>query len=227
MARAQYQKQLNDQEAGQSACEDFGGQETRGIGLDPIIDPLESPSRWPLEFEMKQQQIIELWHTCNVALVHRTYFFLLFKGEPADAIYMEVELRRLSFVKRTFPREGMKTAEGVQVVTLASSKRRLRREREMLFRQMQKRFTPAERESLYTKWGIALDSKQRKRQLVQRLWTETEDLEHVRESASIVAKLIGLLEPGKALKEMFGLSFAPEQYSRRSVKWKHGISPFK
>jgi len=113
------------------------------------------------------------------------------------------------------------------MVTLASSVRRLRRERETLFRQMQKRFSAEERESLYSKWGIALDSKQRKWQLVRRLWTETGDLEHVRESASIVAKLIGLLEPGQALKEMFGLSFAPEQYNRRSFKWKHGVSSFK
>jgi centromeric protein E len=65
------------------------------------MDALQSPSRWPLEFEKKQQEIIDLWHGCNVSLVHRTYFFLLFKGDPADAIYMEVELRRLSFLKNT------------------------------------------------------------------------------------------------------------------------------
>lgn len=46
--------------------------------------------------------IIELWQTCNVSIVHRTYFFLLFQGDPADSIYMEVELRRLTFLKQTF-----------------------------------------------------------------------------------------------------------------------------
>jgi centromeric protein E len=66
------------------------------------MDALQSPSRWPLEFEKKQQEIIDLWDACNVSLVHRTYFFLLFKGDPADAIYMEVELRRLSFLKDTY-----------------------------------------------------------------------------------------------------------------------------
>jgi centromeric protein E len=69
------------------------------MALGPIVG---SPSRWPLEFEKKQQEIIELWHVCNVSLVHRTHFFLLFNGDPADAIYMEVELRRLSFLKNNF-----------------------------------------------------------------------------------------------------------------------------
>jgi centromeric protein E len=92
----------------------------------------------------------------------------------------------------------------------------------MLCKQMQKRLTVAERESIYTKWGISLTSKRRKSQLVRLLWTETKDLEHVRESASLVAKLIGLLEPGQALREMFGLSFAPQQSFRRSYNgWRY------
>lgn len=105
--------------------------------------------------------------------------------------------------------------------------KKLRREREMLCRQMQKRLSAEERESLYTKWGIALDSKQRRLQLARRLWTETGNLEHIRESASLVARLIGLLEPGQALKEMFGLSFTPQQFHRRSYRWKRGMSSLK
>ncbi|KAJ6833647.1 kinesin-like protein KIN-7F isoform X2 [Iris pallida] len=230
MAQVQYQNQLTgDQEAEHNATQDTGvGITTRGIGLDPILDPIESPSRWPLEFEKKQQEIIVLWHACNVSLVHRTYFFLLFKGDPMDSIYMEVELRRLSFVKRmvALGNLDMKSAEGGNLV---SSTKKIRREREMLCRQMHRRYTSEERESLYTKWGITLDSKQRKLQLVRRLWTDTKDLEHVRESATIVAKLIGLLETGQALKEMFGLSFSPdEQYNRRSTRWRrYSVSSFK
>jgi centromeric protein E len=75
----------------------------RSVGLDG----LQSPSRWPLEFEKKQQEIIDLWHACYASLVHRTYFFLLFKGDPADSIYMEVEIRRLSFLKDTYSNGGM------------------------------------------------------------------------------------------------------------------------
>jgi len=63
---------------------------------------VDSPSRWPINFEKKQKEIIELWHECNVSIVHRTYFFLLFKGDNADSIYLEVEHRRLSFIKGSF-----------------------------------------------------------------------------------------------------------------------------
>ncbi|OEL13760.1 Kinesin-like protein KIN-7F [Dichanthelium oligosanthes] len=223
MAQVQYQKQHGDQGENRELAEGT----IRSVGLDPIMDALQSPSRWPLEFERKQQEIIDLWHGCNVSLVHRTYFFLLFKGDPADAIYMEVELRRLSFLKDAYSNGSM----GRNVVasslntSLVSSAKKLQREREMLCRQMQKRLTVQERESMYTKWGVSLSSKRRRLQVARRLWTETRDLEHVRESASLVARLIGLLEPGKALREMFGLSFAPQQFTRRSHNsWRYGRS---
>ncbi|KAF8702847.1 hypothetical protein HU200_032682 [Digitaria exilis] len=224
MAHVQYQKEHGDQGENGELAEGT----IRSVGLDPIMDALQSPSRWPLEFEKKQQEIIDLWHGCNVSLVHRTYFFLLFKGDPADAIYMEVELRRLSFLKDTYSNGSMgrNVVAGNLNTSLVSSAKKLQREREMLCRQMQKRLTIQERESMYTKWGVSLSSKRRRLQVARRLWTETKDLEHVRESASIVARLIGLLEPGKALREMFGLSFAPQQFSRRSHNsWRYGRSP--
>ncbi|CAO2039879.1 unnamed protein product [Urochloa humidicola] len=226
MAQVHYQKQYG----GQNANGEFGEGTIKSIGLDPIADASQSPSRWPLEFEKKQQEIIELWHACSISLIHRTYFFLLFKGDQADSIYMEVELRRLSFLSDTYSRGG--TASNVVVGSLnsspAASAKKLQREREFLARQMQKRLTAVEREHLYTKWGISLVSKKRKLQVARRLWTEAKDLEHVRESASLVAKLIGLQEPG--LREMFGLSFAPQQQPpprrRSSNGWKYGLPSF-
>lgn len=77
------------------------------------------PSDWPLEFERLQKRIIELWQTCNVSLIHRTYFFLLFKGDPMDSIYMEVEVRRLSFLKESFA-NGNPAVQGGKILTLAS-----------------------------------------------------------------------------------------------------------
>lgn len=74
---------------------------------------------WPVEFEKQQRTILELWQTCNVSLIHRTYFFLLFKGDPSDSIYMEVELRRLSFLKESFS-NGNRAVEDGQTLTLAS-----------------------------------------------------------------------------------------------------------
>lgn len=90
-------------------------------GAMKSLSVMQSPSRWPLEFEKQQQEIIELWQACQVSLVHRTYFFLLFKGDPADSIYMEVELRRLSFVKGTYIRgslDGKAVLPGVPKTSL-------------------------------------------------------------------------------------------------------------
>ncbi|KAK9128565.1 hypothetical protein Syun_017362 [Stephania yunnanensis] len=67
-------------------------------------------------------------------------------GDPADSIYLEVELRRLSFLKEAFA-EGSLGNE----FSPSSSMRALHREREMLCRQMQKKFPEKEREVLYRK----------------------------------------------------------------------------
>ncbi|XP_059459574.1 kinesin-like protein KIN-7I isoform X2 [Corylus avellana] len=65
-------------------------------------------SNWPFDFERQRREIIQLWDACNVPLVHRTFFFLLFKGEPSDAVYLEIELRRLSFLKVIFSKGSSK-----------------------------------------------------------------------------------------------------------------------
>lgn len=60
----------------------------------------QSPMAWHLLFEDQRKQIVMLWHLCHVSIIHRTQFFLLFKGDPSDQIYMEVELRRLSWLEQ-------------------------------------------------------------------------------------------------------------------------------
>lgn len=87
--------------------------------MDNIQEDFINHWEWPLEFKRLQREIIELWHACNVSLVHRTYFFLLFKGDPKDSIYMEVEQRRLSFLKDSFSR-GNDAIEDGRTVSLAS-----------------------------------------------------------------------------------------------------------
>ncbi|XP_040964850.1 kinesin-like protein KIN-7E isoform X2 [Gossypium hirsutum] len=137
----------------------------KDVGLDPMHDASSTPVHWPQEFERLQRAILELWQACNVSLVHRTYFFLLFKGDPADSIYMEVELRRLTFLEESFS-EGNQAFKDGRTLILASSVRSLRREKQTLSRLLRKRFTEEEREKLYKKWGIELNSKQRRLQLV-------------------------------------------------------------
>nr|DAD40430.1 TPA_asm: hypothetical protein HUJ06_014753 [Nelumbo nucifera] len=224
MAKLQYEKQIDDGLETEPKA-DKSGTTVKNVGVDPMQDPSDSPLSWPLEFERQQREIIELWHTCNVSLIHRTYFLLLFGGDPADSIYMKVELRRLSFIRDTFSQGNLAKHAMIDdwALTPASSMRALRREREMLSKRMPKRFSEGEREQLYKKWGIGLDTKQRRLQLARRLWTDTKDMDHVMESATIVAKLIGFQEPGQALKEMFGLSFTPQRTSRRSYSWRRSM----
>ncbi|KAK3195363.1 hypothetical protein Dsin_026673 [Dipteronia sinensis] len=198
----------------------------KDVGLDPMHEAPETPN-WPLEFERQQRAILELWEICNVSLIHRTYFFLLFKGDPSDSIYMEVELRRLSFLKETFSR-GNQAVEDGRTLTFASSVRALHRERGMLSKLMRRRFSEEERKKLYERWGIVLDSKRRRLQLANLLWSNAKDKNQVTESATIVAKLIRFVEQGHALKEMFGLSFTPPPSTRRrSLSWKHSMSSLK
>ncbi|KAG9442919.1 hypothetical protein H6P81_018773 [Aristolochia fimbriata] len=224
MAKLQYEKlHVDGQEMEAKGSGNLAGEKIlKDVGLDPMQMPVDSSPCCPMDFEKQQQEIIELWDACNVSLVHRTYFFLLFKGDPADSIYMEVELRRLSFLKVTFSKKNHSKSDS-HIITPASSMRALRREREMLSRQMQKKLTPEERQSLYNEWGIGLDTKQRRLQLARRIWTNTSDINHIRSSASLVAKLVGLLDPDEALKEMFGLSFSPQMPKRRSFSWMSSV----
>ena len=61
---------------------------------------------WPLMFEDQRKQIIMSWHLCHVSIVQRTQFYLLFRGDPADQIYMEVEIRRLTWLEQQLAELG-------------------------------------------------------------------------------------------------------------------------
>ncbi|XP_059623526.1 kinesin-like protein KIN-7F [Cornus florida] len=224
IAEDQHDKQVSGSLVHQTEPEDnMVSKNVKDVGLDPMEDDDSiSLSDWPSEFKRLQSAIIELWHTCNVSLVHRTYLFLLFKGDPADSIYMQVELRRLSFLMDSFSK-GNQTVESGRTLTPASSMKGLRREREKLSKAMERRLSQHERESLYIKWGIGLNTKNRRLQLANRLWTKTEDMDHIGDSAIVVAKVVGFIEPVQGSKESFGsfgLNFTPQRKKRRSYSMK-------
>ena len=98
----------------------------------------------------------------------------------------------------------------------------MRREREFLAKRLMSRFTPEERDSLYIKWDVPLEGKQRKMQFVNKLWTDPHDAKHVQESAEIVAKLVGFCESGNMSREMFELNFAlPSDKRPWLMGWNH------
>nr|KYP64936.1 Centromere-associated protein E [Cajanus cajan] len=216
MVKLEYEKQLVDDQVQMNYFK--FEKNMKDAGVDSMLEVPGSPVEWSMQFKLQQREIVELWQTCNVSLFHRTYFFLLFRGDPTDSIYMEVEHRRLSFLKETFA-GGNQSLNDDQTVTLASSAKGVRHERDMLVKLMQRRLSEEERKNLFRKWSIALDSKRRRKQLANRLWSNA-DMNHVAESAAVVAKLVRFTGQGKALKEMFGLSFTPQRmsYSWRSTR---------
>lgn len=95
----------------------------------------------------------------------------------------------------------------------------------MLSKLVGKRFTREERKRLYQKFGIAVNSKSRRLQLANQLWSKPNDITHVVESAAVVAKLVRFVEHGRGMKEMFGLSFTPPLLTtRRSLNWRKSMA---
>ncbi|XP_030943857.1 kinesin-like protein NACK2 [Quercus lobata] len=214
VAKLQYQKQL-------LVCQVLELETVAGTDEPNIID--QSPSKpWKLKFEDERKQIVMLWHLCHVSLIHRTQFFLLFKGDPADEIYMEVELRRLTWLEQHFAELGNASPALLgdePAGTVSASVKALKQEREYLAKRVSSKLTADEIESLYSKWEIPSGGKQRRLQLVNKLWTNPYDMEHIKESAEIVAKLVGFCESGEQSKEMFELSFANPSDKKSWMGW--------
>ncbi|KAK4776765.1 hypothetical protein SAY86_005453 [Trapa natans] len=208
VAKLQYQKQL-------LVCQvlELEANEAAGYSLDgdEIINEADEPKvPWSVTFKEQRQQIIELWDICHVSIIHRTQFYLLFKGDPADQIYIEVELRRLTWLQQHLSElvnASPARNEDEPVISLTSSIRALRREREFLAKRLTSRLSMDEREALYLKWDVPLEGKQRKLQFISKLWVDPRDPQHIQESAEIVAKIVGFCGSGNVTKEMFELNF--------------------
>ncbi|GLT63484.1 hypothetical protein SLA2020_360460 [Shorea laevis] len=209
VAKLQYQKQL-------LVCQvlELEANEAAGYNIETdesTNEPGESQITWHITFKEQRQQIIGLWDVCFVSIIHRTQFYLLFKGDPADQIYMEVELRRLTWLQQHFTELGNASPALVgdePTISLSSSIRALRREREFLAKRLSSRLSPEERDALYIKWNVPVEGKHRRLQFINKLWTDPHDPRHIEESAEIVAKLVGFCEGGNMSKEMFELNFA-------------------
>ncbi|KNA21547.1 hypothetical protein SOVF_042060 isoform A [Spinacia oleracea] len=187
----------------------------KDVGLNRQDDLHDSVIPCSSDAKRLQREIIGLWDACNILLVHRTYFYLLFiKDDQADTIYMEVERRRLFYIRDAFSCDNSIVLDGRQL-TPGSSRQSLHSERKMLSKLMKRRFSTQERIDLYVKWGISLDSKRRSSQLANRLWVNSVDMDHITESAKIVAKLVRLNKP-QVPKEVFGLNLTTTQGRRKS-----------
>ena len=86
--------------------------------------------------------------------------------------------------------------------------RALKQEREHLARKVNTKLTAEERELLYAKWEVPPVGKQRRLQFVNKLWTDPYNMQHVQESAEIVAKLIDFSVSDENSKDMIELNFS-------------------
>ncbi|GKV03764.1 hypothetical protein SLEP1_g16013 [Rubroshorea leprosula] len=215
VAKLQYQKQLLVCQVLEMEANETSADETDGS--------IQSPMPWHLKFEDQRKQIIMLWHLCHVSIIHRTQFYLLFRGDPADEIYMEVELRRLTWLEQHFAELGNASPALLgdePAGSVASSIKALRQEREFLAKRVSAKLTAEEREMLYLKWEVPPVGKQRRLQLVNKFWTDPLNMQNVEESAKIVAKLVGFCESGEHVsKEMFELNFANPSDKKSWMGW--------
>lgn len=79
--------------------------------------------------------------------------------------------------------------------------------------------TASERDNIYKQWGIRLETKQRKMKVAYLIWTDPHDEEHIKMSADLVARLVGLWDSRPASKEMFQLSFSPPSNEKTWFGW--------
>ncbi|XP_057806591.1 kinesin-like protein NACK2 [Salvia miltiorrhiza] len=220
VAKLQYQKQL-------LVCQVLELEEANEASTDDDAETVDksSPMPWNMTvFEEQRKEIIMLWHVCHVSIVHRTQFYLLFRGDPCDQIYMEVELRRLTWLEQHLDDLGNASPALLgddPASSVSSSIKALKQEREYLAKRVSSKLSVEEREMLYLKWDIPPEGKQRRRlQLVNKLWTDPLDMQHVKESADVVAKLVGYCESSQPIsKEMFALNFVPLSDKKTWMGW--------
>ncbi|KAI3673708.1 hypothetical protein L6452_39836 [Arctium lappa] len=219
VAKLQYQKQL-------LVCQVLELEEANdGVSDETDLGEQSPPRPWHLVFEDQRKQIIMLWHLCHVSIVHRTQFFMLFRGDPADEIYIEVELKRLTWLEQQLSEVGNASPALLgdePAEPVMSSIKALKQEREYLAKRVSTKLSAEERDMLYRKWDIPMEVNQRRRrlQLVSRLWTDPLNMVHVKESAEIVAKLVGFCALGEhASKEMFALNFVTPCDKKASMGW--------
>ncbi|XP_038876532.1 kinesin-like protein NACK2 [Benincasa hispida] len=216
VAKLQYQKQL-------LVCQvlDLEKNENEsGVAMDTVE---HTPVSWHTIFEDQRKQIIMLWHLCHVSLIHRTQFYLLFKGDPSDQIYMEVEWRRLTWLEQHLAELGNASPALLgddPASSVYTSVKALKQEREYLAKRVSSKLTAEEREMLYVKWEVPQVGKQRRLQLVNKLWTDPLNMKHIQDSAEIVAKLVGFCESGDHVsKEMFELNFVCPSDRKTWMGW--------
>jgi hypothetical protein len=144
-------------------------------------------------------KILRLWAMLHIPLLHRSRFYLGFRGR--ETFYFEAEHRRLAWLQASLRGAGA-------AHPLAGAATALARERMDLERRL-RTLAEEERARLCARFGVDAGGKRRKRALAGKLWIDVADAGHLGASAELVLRLHGL-EPGQDL----AVVFAPPSLAR-------------
>jgi hypothetical protein len=147
-------------------------------------------------------KITRLWLLLHIPLLHRSRFYLGFRGR--ETFYWDAEHRRLAWLHSTL-KAARQSAKGAGQHPLWGAQETLQRERGDLARRL-RGLAEAERLRLYADFGVDPQAKARKRQLAERLWADAADVGARGASAELVLRLHSLV-PGQDLAVVFAPSF--------------------
>ncbi|KAL0046102.1 hypothetical protein WJX82_002585 [Trebouxia sp. C0006] len=167
----------------------------------------------PASVETLLPRIVQLWEDLHVPLVHRSRFYLAFKGR--ETFYYEAEHRRLIHQQTQMGlsvQDGDEASPRSKRIAEAETSKALRKldwERRWLAAQMKWDFTSDERLELFTEFGVSSDGKERKLQLVRKLWAPDtiREIDGMTRSSEVVMRLNGC----DATDGMFDLVFSRPQ----------------
>ncbi|OIW00204.1 hypothetical protein TanjilG_29194 [Lupinus angustifolius] len=203
-----------------------GGSPSTGRSKSVNVKKIQKMFKNAAEENIRSFRVLELEANKSVNeetdIVDRSPLSWHIMGDPSDQMYMEVELRRLTWLEQHLAELGNASPALLgdePASSVSASIKALKQEREHLGKRVSYKLSAEERELLYAKWEVPPVGKQRRLQLVNKLWTDPYNMQHVQESADIVAKLIDFCGSDENSKDMFELNFASPSNKKTWGGW--------
>ena len=188
--------------AAAAAAGALGGGDATAGGVTALAGHLLDSWAGPPTAAWYLPKILRLWSLLNIPLLHRSQFYLGFRGR--ETFYWDAEHRRLAWLQSSF-KAAKHDAKLLARHPLAGAADALARERADLARRLRS-LPDEERIRLYGDFGIEPHSKARKKALATKLWVDANDVTLRGASAELVLRLHGQ-DPGQDLGVVFHPTF--------------------